>query len=92
MARVEGKNKERDYCILVLFLNCGLRLSELVGLNISDVRQSSHTIRVLGKGNKERIVYLNDACQDAIKRYLAVRPHDGVIDRKACLLYTSRCV
>ena len=54
LTKVDGKNKERDYCILVLFLNCGLRLSELVGLNLSDVRQSSNTMRVLGKGNKER--------------------------------------
>ena len=68
---VEGKNKERDYCILCLFLNCGLRISELVGLNVSDYRGES--LRVLGKGNKERTVYLNDACQDALERYLEIR-------------------
>ena len=68
---VDGKNQERDYCILTLFLNCGLRISELVGLNLRDIQEDA--LRVLGKGNKVRIVYLNDACQDALKRYLAVR-------------------
>lgn len=68
---VDGKNKERDYCILTVFLNCGLRISELVGLNLTDVR-ADH-LRVLGKGNKERIVYINDAVADAINDYLAVR-------------------
>ena len=68
---VDGKNSERDYCILTLFLNCGLRISELVGLNIRDIQDDS--LRVLGKGNKVRIIYLNDACQDALQRYLAVR-------------------
>lgn len=68
---VGGKNKERDYCILCIFLNCGLRISELVGLNVSDYR--GENLRVVGKGNKERTVYLNDACRDAIDNYLAVR-------------------
>ena len=68
---VDGKNKERDYCILCLFLNCGLRISELVGLNVSDYR--GETLRVLGKGNKERTVYLNDACRMALDQYLEVR-------------------
>ena len=67
----DGKNQERDYAILTLFLNCGLRISELVGLNLQDIQ--GETLRVLGKGNKVRILYLNDACQDAIKRYLSVR-------------------
>ena len=68
---VDGQNQERDYCILTLFLNCGLRISELVGLNLSDIQDDA--LRVLGKGNKVRIIYLNDACQDALRRYLAVR-------------------
>lgn len=68
---VDGVNRERDYCIMCLFLNCGLRISEIVGLNIGDVRGDS--LRVLGKGNKERIVYLNDACQAAIEAYKPVR-------------------
>ena len=83
---VEGPDKERDYCILVLFLNCGMRLSELVGINISDVLHNNSTIRILGKGNKERIVYLNQACLEAIESYLKVRPKDGVKDRNALFL------
>ncbi|MCI2057572.1 MAG: tyrosine recombinase XerC [Oscillibacter sp.] len=68
---VNGNNRERDYCILTLFLNCGLRISELVGLNMNDIQDEA--LRVLGKGNKVRIVYLNDACQQALKQYLEVR-------------------
>ena len=68
---VNGKNQERDYCILTLFLNCGLRISELIGLNLTDIHED--TIRVLGKGNKIRILYLNDACREALNSYLAVR-------------------
>lgn len=62
---------ERDYCIITLFLNCGMRLSELVGININDINKD--TLRIIGKGNKERIVYLNDACLSAIEDYLDVR-------------------
>ncbi len=83
---VEGPDQERDRCMLTLFLNCGMRLSELVGLNISDVVYNNSTIRILGKGNKERIVYLNPACMEAINAYLAVRPKDGVIDRNALFI------
>ena len=86
---VEGKNKERDYCILTLFLNCGLRLSELVGINISHIKDND-TLVVLGKGNKERTVYLNRACLDAITSYMAVRPKDGVIDRDALFLSNQK--
>lgn len=86
---VSGNYKERDYCILTLFLNCGFRLSELCGLNVTDVR-SDNSIRVLGKGNKERIVYLNDACLDAIKNYLKVRPVDGVPAEHKKALFLSR--
>lgn len=85
---VDGKNKERDYCILTLFLNCGLRLSELVGINISRITDEN-TLVVLGKGNKERTIYLNDACVQAISAYLAARPKDGVVDRDA-LFISSR--
>jgi len=72
LASVNGRNKERDYCILTLFLNCGMRISELAGLNLTDIRADS--IRVLGKGNKERVLFLNDACVAALNGYLAVRP------------------
>ena len=82
---VDGKHKERDYCILTLFLNCGMRLSELVGINITDIRPDS-SLRLLGKGNKERIVYLNSACKAAIENYLRVRPIDGVKDRNALFI------
>lgn len=84
---VEGKYYQRDYCILTLFLNCGLRLSELVGLNFSDIR-TDNTMRVLGKGNKERVIYLNEACINAINEYKKVRPVDGVKDKNA--LFISR--
>lgn len=82
---VDGKNKERDYAILTIFLNCGLRLSELVGLNYTDIR-SDKSMRVFGKGSKERIIYLNDACLSAIESYMRVRPKDGVKDPKALFL------
>lgn len=81
---VDGEHKERDYAILVLFLNCGLRLSELVGINLSDIR--GDTLTVLGKGNKERTIYLNKACLDAINAYLRVRPVEGVKDKNALFL------
>ena len=68
---VDGVNQERDYCILTLFLNCGLRISELTGLNLTDI--SDDHLRVLGKGNKERVVYLNAACIEAIDVYKAKR-------------------
>ncbi|MEE3332742.1 MAG: tyrosine recombinase XerC [Ruminococcus sp.] len=84
---VEGDNYYRDYCILTLFLNCGLRLSELCGLNYNDIR-SDNTMRVLGKGNKERIIYLNKSCIDAINAYKEVRPVDDVKDKNA--LFISR--
>ncbi len=83
---VDGNNKERDYCILTLFLNCGVRISELVGLNLNDVH--GEQLRVLGKGNKERIVFLNAACQQAITDWLAVRPATAATDRNA--LFVTR--
>ena len=89
LSSVEGPNKERDYCILTLFLNCGMRLSELCGLNLSDIRPDG-TIRLLGKGNKERIVYLNDACTAAIAAYLPVRPNEGVNANDKNALFISR--
>ncbi|MDI9515212.1 MAG: tyrosine recombinase XerC [Bacillota bacterium] len=81
---VEGKNKVRDYAILVLFLNCGLRLSELVGINLSDIR--GDTLTVMGKGKKERTIYLNQACLEAIDAYRRIRPVEGVKDKDALFL------
>ena len=72
-----SKHRQRDYCILTLFLNCGMRLSELVGINLSDLDKELRSLRVLGKGNKERIIYLNDACREAISAYLPHRAADG---------------
>lgn len=86
----DQKNSTRDYCILTLFLNCGMRLSELVGIDLGDISFSAKTLKITGKGNKERIVYLNDACVDALKRYLAVRPKEGVIDRSAVFISGQR--
>ncbi len=82
---VDGENAKRDYCMLVLLLNCGLRRAELAGINLRDIRDDN-TLRVRGKGSKERILYLNDACQAAIKDYLAVRPREGVADKDALFL------
>ncbi|MCI9295788.1 MAG: tyrosine recombinase XerC [Lawsonibacter sp.] len=78
---VDGKNSNRDYCILTLFLNCGLRISELVGLNATDVRGDQ--LRVLGKGNKERMLYLNDACQRALTDWLDERSAMTLVDQNA---------
>lgn len=86
---VDGENERRDYCILTIFLNCGLRLSELCGLNLSDI-SSDGTMTVTGKGNKERMVYLNDSCKTAIKRYLEVRPHEGLTAESKNALFISR--
>ena len=86
---VDGANKERDFCILTLFLNCGLRLAELCALNLSSI-SSEDTLTVIGKGNKERIVYLNSACVNAIKSYLAVRPNEGVKVNDKNALFISR--
>ena len=82
---VDGKYKERDYCILTLFLNCGLRLSELTSLNLNSFKGENQLI-VTGKGNKERIIYLNDACISALRDYKKVRPVNGVKDRDALFL------
>ncbi len=85
---VDGKNKERDYCILTLFLNCGMRLSELVGLNYTDIRPDN-TVRILGKGNKERIIFLNPACVEAINSYMKVRPVEGIPAKDKHALFIS---
>ncbi len=85
---VDGPNRDRDFCILTLFLNCGLRISELAGLDIADI--SADAIRVLGKGGKERIVYINDACADAINDYLLIRQSVKAKDTRAFFLSSRR--
>lgn len=74
----DNRNAERDYAIITLFLNCGMRLSELVGININDIDFSECKLNVIGKGNKERTIYLNRACMRAISDYLEVRPKEGI--------------
>ncbi|MDK2800541.1 MAG: integrase/recombinase XerD [Clostridiales bacterium] len=81
---VEGKHQARDYAILTLFLNCGLRLSELVSINLNNIK--GDTLTVIGKGNKERTIYLNQACMNAIDNYRRVRPVNGVKDKNALFL------
>lgn len=74
----EARNNERDYAIITLFLNCGMRLSELVNINIPDINFSDCKLNVVGKGNKERTIYLNNACMNAINEYLIARPKEGI--------------
>ena len=83
---VSGPNEKRDYAILMLFLNCGIRRSELVGLNLTDVYEDR--IRVVGKGNKERFVYFGSACRKAIDAYLPERNKKVLSDNRA--LFGSR--
>lgn len=83
---VSGQNQARDYAILILFLNCGIRRSELVGLNMTDVYEDR--IRVVGKGNKERFVYFGSACRKAIDAYLPIRNEMVLTDNRA--LFGSR--
>ncbi|MBQ9098526.1 MAG: tyrosine recombinase XerC [Clostridia bacterium] len=66
----------RDFAIVTLFLNCGMRVSELVGINLSDINRDMKSLRVTGKGAKERIIYLNDACREALTEYLPIRMAD----------------
>jgi len=83
---VDGPNKERDYAILMIFLSCGIRRAELVGLNLSDVYEDR--LRVVGKGNKERFVYIGSACRKAIDNYLPIRKKLTLTDNRA--LFGSR--
>lgn len=83
---VSGVNEKRDYAILMLFLNCGIRRSELVGLNVADVYEDR--IRVIGKGNKERFVYFGSACRKAIDAYMVERNKLVLTDNRA--LFGSR--
>ena len=86
----ESKSRERDYAIITLFLNTGMRLSELAGISLNDMDKELRSIRILGKRNKERIVYLNDACREALTSYLLVRSNDpqnkNIADEKALFL------
>ena len=83
---VEGQNQVRDYAILMIFLNCGIRRSELVGLNMTDIYEDR--LRVVGKGNKERFVYFGTPCRKAIDAYLEIRRKMILTDNRA--LFGSR--
>lgn len=85
----DNKNSVRDYAIITLFLNCGMRLSELVGINIKDIRFDECKMTVVGKGNKERTIYLNKACMKALKDYLEVRPKDKIKEKDKDALFIS---
>lgn len=87
---VDGEFAVRDYCILTLFLNCGMRLSELCNINLSSINFENNVIKILGKGNKERMVYLNSACISALKNYLLERPVDGVKAQDKDALFLSK--
>lgn len=86
----ESNTKERDYCIVTLFLNCGMRLSELVGINLTDIDRDLRSLRVLGKGNKERIIYLNDACRDVLRDYIAIRTSPKYENVQTKAIFLSR--
>lgn len=85
---IDGKYKERDYAMIMLFLNCGLRLSELVNIDMDKI--SGDTLRVIGKGNKERIVYLNDACIKALNDYINIRIKEEVKEKDRNALFISK--
>ena len=86
---IDDRNKERDFAIITLFLNCGMRLSELVGINFKDINFNDCKLSVIGKGNKERTIYLNKACMNAINNYIAIRPRDGVKSDSRDALFLS---
>lgn len=86
LASVSGPFAKRDYAILMIFLNCGIRRAELVGLNLNDVYEDR--IRVVGKGNKERVVYFGSNCKAAIDDYLLQRQNLECSDPRA--LFVSR--
>lgn len=85
----KNRNNKRDFAITTLFLNCGLRLSELVGINITDINFNDYKLNVIGKGNKERTIYLNKACINAINEYLKVRPKIAVKNNAKEALFLS---
>ena len=88
----DNRNEKRDYAIITIFLNCGIRLSELVGINIKDITFSECKLNVIGKGNKERTIYLNKACMNAINDYIKnARPKEGIkYDSKDALFLSER--
>ena len=87
----DSRNEPRDYAIITLFLNCGMRLSELTGINMGDIDFDNDKLNVIGKGNKERTIYLNNACMSAIKTYMSSRKQNTLKnDSKAPLFLSER--
>ena len=86
LSAVQGPNEIRDFAILMIFLNCGIRRAELVALNLTDIQEDR--IRVIGKGDKERIVYMSSVCKKAIDQYLVERNKITLSDNRA--LFGSR--
>lgn len=91
----DSDTAKRDYCMITFFLNCGMRLSELVGINLSDISSDMRKMVVTGKGNKQRTIYLNKACVNALQPYLEIREKLGrasgsVIKDKNALFLSRR--
>lgn len=84
-----SRSRKRDFAIVTLFLNCGMRLSELVGIDLTDIDPSLRSLRVFGKGGKERIIYLNDACRDALSAYFEIRAQEHPKEADANALFIS---
>lgn len=84
-----SRSRTRDFCMITLFLNCGMRLSELVGINLSDISTDLSSLRVTGKGNKERIVYLNGACRRALAEWIVVRQNEKTVIKDKNALFIS---
>ena len=89
VTNIDGKNKVRDFAIITLFLNCGMRLSELTGINIRDIDFENNKLNVIGKGNKERTIYLNKACINSINAYLSIRPKECIKNDSRVALFLS---
>ena len=91
--KISGKmhdNTTRDYAMITLFLNCGMRLSELINIDINHIKFDDASLTVIGKGNKERTIYLNKSCIVAIQNYLAIRPNDETVEDKNALFLSER--
>lgn len=88
-SKKDNRNVERDFAIITLFLNCGMRLSELVSISLKDIMFDEAKMTVIGKGNKERTIYLNKACMKALEQYLAVRPKNKIKPKHEDALFLS---
>ncbi len=87
---IESPSRIRDFAIITLFLNCGMRVSELVGVDLNDVDRQLRSMSVTGKGNKQRIVYLNEACKEALSDYMNERLSEKYIKADTPALFLSK--